>query len=127
MKKPVTFLNERLKVILANVLFELYDKSFDCNYDEFEKYCKLEIGIADAEMEYFKEYMKLPEEERESISDKSREELVKESDCTDSDFNICDICTHKNGENQQDIIACSKCQVGVKAIKETIENTKETK
>lgn len=41
---------ERLEVVLSNILGELYEKTFECNSDEFLKYLRLEIGLTGLEV-----------------------------------------------------------------------------
>lgn len=41
---------ERLEVVLSNILGELYEKTFECNSDEFLKYLGLEIGLTSSEV-----------------------------------------------------------------------------
>lgn len=52
--------NDRLEIILSNLLIELYSKTFDCDEKEFTDYIRLEIGITDDEIEYLKSVDRWP-------------------------------------------------------------------
>lgn len=41
---------ERLEAVLSNILGELYEKTFDCNSNEFLNYLRLEIGLTGTEI-----------------------------------------------------------------------------
>lgn len=42
---------ERLEAVLSNILGELYEKTFECNSEEFIKYLRTEIGITNSEID----------------------------------------------------------------------------